>query len=67
MNNSSIELAYIPIDKMAADGLTKPLPGPKHQAFISQLGMEDWKKDWAQIFPVKFAQDRRGVLKSDGP
>lgn len=26
---------------MAADGLTKPLLGPKHQAFVSLLGMED--------------------------
>ena len=40
--NGSIELSYVPTEKMVADGLTKPLSGPKHQAFISQLGMKDW-------------------------
>jgi hypothetical protein len=44
VENGSIELSYVPTDQMAADGFTKPLPGPKHQEFITQLGMEDWSK-----------------------
>jgi hypothetical protein len=32
--NGSIKLSCVPTDQMAADGLTKTLPGPKHQAFI---------------------------------
>jgi hypothetical protein len=44
VENGSIELSYVPTNQMAADGFTKPLLGPKHQAFISQLGMEDWTK-----------------------
>jgi len=39
VENGSITLAYIPTDKMVADGLTKPLPGSKHQEFITQLGL----------------------------
>ena len=30
VQNGSIQLGYVATRKMAADGLTKPLPGPKH-------------------------------------
>ncbi len=42
VQNGSVVLTYVPTENMVADGFTKPLPGPKHQAFIGQLGMEDW-------------------------
>jgi len=36
-----IEIEYIDTTKMPADGLTKPLPGPKHRNFLSLLGLEE--------------------------
>ena len=43
VENGSITLSYIPTAQMKADGLTKPLPGPKHQEFIRQLGLGKWE------------------------
>ena len=42
VQNGSIQLAYVPTSKMAADGLTKPLNSVRHLAFLDQLGMEEW-------------------------
>ena len=39
VKNSTITLKYVPTAEMKADGFTKPLPGPKHQSFLKQLGM----------------------------
>jgi len=35
-----IDLYYVPIAKMAADGLTKPLTAKKHAEFVRMLRME---------------------------
>ena len=43
VQEGSIELAYMPTDQMAVDGLTKPLSRIKHEAFIKQLVMERFK------------------------
>jgi hypothetical protein len=34
-----IRLTYLPTNQMAADGLTKPLPAPKHREFLRLLGL----------------------------
>jgi hypothetical protein len=43
VENGSIQLSYIPMADMVANGLTKPLVGAKHQKFIEQLGLEAWE------------------------
>jgi hypothetical protein len=37
----NIKVEWTNTATMAADGLTKPLPGQKHQAFVEMLGMTD--------------------------
>ena len=36
-------LDYVPTANQKADGLTKPLSGPKHNLFLAQLGMKEMK------------------------
>lgn len=40
-----INVDYIPIARMVADGLTKMLPPQKHLTFIQMLGMKDLKQE----------------------
>ena len=44
IENSLIELGYIPTDQMVADGLIKPLTNAKHRMFIKQLGIEAYRQ-----------------------
>lgn len=39
VNNHDIEIKYLPTDEMAADVLTKGLPGPKHRKCLSTFGV----------------------------
>ena len=38
--NGDIVLEYVPTSEQIADGLTKPLPKPKFDAFRKALGLE---------------------------
>jgi hypothetical protein len=41
VQNQQIRVSWIPTNNMPADGLTKPLPREKHEAFIKQLNLVD--------------------------
>ena len=51
---------YCPTKDMAADGLTKPLAWVKHQAFVTQLGLQ-----WVE--PPKVAEERHLGNADAGP
>jgi hypothetical protein len=40
ISDSKVELEYVSTNDMAADGLTKPLTGPKHEHFLRLIGMD---------------------------
>ena len=40
--DSKIQITYVPTKDMAADCLTKPLPAPKHEANLTQIGLQDY-------------------------
>jgi hypothetical protein len=42
VDEKRVAFSYVKTTKLAADGLTKPLNGAKHAAFVQQLGLEDW-------------------------
>ena len=44
IENSSVELSYIPTDQIVADGFTKPLTNAKHRMFIKQLDIELYRQ-----------------------
>jgi hypothetical protein len=41
VQNQRVKISWVPIAEMLANGLTKSLPGPKHQEFIKMLNMRD--------------------------
>lgn len=43
VQDQRLHLKWIPTNSMPADGLTKALPGQKHNTFIQQLGLVDIK------------------------
>jgi len=40
INESIIDLIFVPTKEQKADGLTKPLPNVGHKAFIAGLGLK---------------------------
>ena len=42
--DGKVDVQYVPTKDMAANCLTKPLPAPKHEANIVQIGLKDWGK-----------------------
>jgi len=38
-DNKKIDVEYVPTNEMVADGLSKPLPKQKFNAFMRQIGM----------------------------
>lgn len=43
MQRGSIQIRWVPIKEMIADGFTKALLLPKHEAFVGMTGLEDQK------------------------
>jgi hypothetical protein len=41
VTEGSIQIDYVPTDRMTADGLTKALPRVKFKKFVEQLGLRD--------------------------
>jgi hypothetical protein len=41
VQNQRVKISWVPTAEMPADGLTKSLPGPKHQEFIEMLNMRN--------------------------
>jgi len=41
IRDAHISVQWVPTTEMPADGLTKPLPRQRHEAFIRQLGLVD--------------------------
>jgi hypothetical protein len=42
VDEKRVAFSYVETTKLAADGLTKPLNGMKHAAFVQQLRLESW-------------------------
>jgi hypothetical protein len=42
VEEGNVQLAYKKTADMVADGMTKPLNGPKHAIFTKMLGLEEW-------------------------
>jgi hypothetical protein len=42
VEEGNVQLSYKKTADMVADGMTKPLNGPKHAIFTKMLGLEEW-------------------------
>lgn len=46
-----INIEWVPTARMLADGLTKPLPGQRHAAFVEMLGMKKMEQEEGDTIP----------------